>query len=114
MGLICFRRRSRKFRKRFHCQGFKGGDFRRKYYPCLDREKACALLVKIVIFWYNIIGVTKYGRRRSPLLIFEGGKKYPPIFRKEGDAMYITLSDLIQIGILIVGIIGLFQQAQKK
>lgn len=71
--------------------------------------------MNIVIFWYNELeGVTKYGRRRSPLLIFEGGKKYPPIFRKEGDAMYITLSDLIQIGILVVGIIGLFQQAQKK
>jgi len=26
----------------------------------------------------------------------------------------ITYSDLIQIGILIVGIIGLFQQANKK
>lgn len=27
---------------------------------------------------------------------------------------YITLSDLIQIGILVVGIISLFQQAKKK
>lgn len=27
---------------------------------------------------------------------------------------YITVSDLVQIGILVVGIIGLFLQAQKK
>ena len=27
---------------------------------------------------------------------------------------YITLSDLIQIGILVVGIISLFTQAKKK
>ena len=28
--------------------------------------------------------------------------------RKEGDAMYVTYSDLIQIGILIVALTGLF------
>jgi len=37
----------------------------------------------------------------------------PSIIRKEGCPM-VTYSDLIQIGILIVGIIGLFQQAKKK
>lgn len=34
--------------------------------------------------------------------------------RKEGMSMIVTYSDLIQIGILIVGILGLFLQAKKK
>lgn len=46
---------------------------------------------------------------------------YPPLsegrtlrtYRKEGEQM-ITYSDLIQTGILIVGIIALFLQANKK
>ena len=37
----------------------------------------------------------------------------PPMDRKEGCPM-VTYSDLIQIGILIVGIISLFLQIKKK
>lgn len=47
----------------------------------------------------------------SPL---DGGQLLcPPIFGKEGCPM-VTYSDLIQIGILIVGIIGLFMSHKKK
>ena len=36
-----------------------------------------------------------------PLLFFAEGSSSPPDERKEGDAMYVTYQDLIQIGILI-------------
>lgn len=39
--------------------------------------------------------------------------KSPPDERKEGDAMYVTYADLIQIGILIVALISLFYQIFK-
>lgn len=42
-----------------------------------------------------------------------GGTSCPLIFRKGGLTM-VTYSDLIQTGILIVGIINLFMQANKK
>ena len=35
------------------------------------------------------------------------GGTNPPDERKEGDAMYVTYSDLIQIGIFIVALVGL-------
>ena len=37
----------------------------------------------------------------------------PPDERKEGDRMYVTYSDLIQIGILIVALISLIYQIYK-
>ncbi len=42
-----------------------------------------------------------------------GGNFLPPVLRK-GAVLMVTYSDLIQIGILIVGIIGLFLQNQTK
>ena len=41
------------------------------------------------------------------------GSFSPSRYRKEGLPM-VTYTDLIQIGILIVGIVGLFLQAKKK
>jgi hypothetical protein len=43
-----------------------------------------------------------------------GGDFLPLPQRRGGEAMTVTYSDLIQIGILIVGVIGLFIQATKK
>lgn len=51
--------------------------------------------------WYAM--VLSLRRAGSPLRFFEGG-----------DTMYITLSDLIQMGILVVNIIALFFQVSKK
>ena len=42
-----------------------------------------------------------------------GGNFLPPA-HKRGGVQMVTYSDLIQIGILIVGIIGLFITANKK
>ena len=42
-----------------------------------------------------------------------GGRKLLVLLRKGGAAM-VTFSDLIQVGILVVGIISLFFQAKKK
>ncbi len=42
-----------------------------------------------------------------PLLNFAEGSNSPPDERKEGDAMYVTYQDLIQIGIFIVALVGL-------
>ena len=49
--------------------------------------------------------------RRLPF--FYGGIKHPPNERKEGDAM-VTYSDMIQLGIRIVGIISRFIQVNNK
>lgn len=48
----------------------------------------------------------------TPSCIF-GGCNSPPDERKEGDAMYVTYADLIQIGILIVALANLFYQIYK-
>ena len=37
----------------------------------------------------------------------------PPDERKEGDAMYVTYQDLIQIGILVVALANLIYQVYK-
>ena len=42
-----------------------------------------------------------------------GGRSFFLLLRKGGAAM-VTFSDLIQVGILVVGIISLFFQAKKK
>ena len=47
-----------------------------------------------------------------PSCIF-GGCNSPPDERKEGDTMYVTYADLIQIGILIVALANLFYQIYK-
>jgi len=44
---------------------------------------------------------------------FFGGHKNPPDKRKEGDTMYVTYQDLIQIGILIVALANLIYQILK-
>ena len=41
------------------------------------------------------------------------GSGSPPDGRKEGDAMYVTYQDLIQIGILIVALVNLIYQINK-
>ena len=41
------------------------------------------------------------------------GGATPPDERKEGKPMYVTYSDLIQIGILIVALIGLIYEIYK-
>lgn len=45
--------------------------------------------------------------------VSSGGASWPPDLTKGGLTM-VTYSDLIQVGILIVGIISLFIQAHKK
>ena len=48
-----------------------------------------------------------------PLLYFAEGLSSPPDERKEGDAMYVTYQDLIQIGILVVALANLIYQIYK-
>ena len=48
-----------------------------------------------------------------PLLYFAVGSSSPPDKRKQGDAMYVTYQDLIQIGILIVALANLIYQVCK-
>ena len=45
--------------------------------------------------------------------VFSEGSSSPPDERKEGDAMYVTYQDLIQIGILIVALANLLYQIYK-
>lgn len=42
------------------------------------------------------------------------GRFLPPDLYRKGGCQMVTYSDLIQTGILIVGIIALFMQANKK
>jgi hypothetical protein len=44
---------------------------------------------------------------------FSEGSSSPPDERKEGDAMYVTYQDLIQIGILVVALANLIYQVYK-
>lgn len=60
--------------------------------------------------WYVIYGAVNTGRRVSLSI---GGNYLPPDIQKGGLTM-VTYPDLIQIGILIVGIIGLFIAADRK
>ena len=48
-----------------------------------------------------------------PFLYFAEGSSSPPDERKEGDTMYVTYQDLIQIGILIVALANLIYQIYK-
>ena len=55
-------------------------------------------LIEHIIKWFHEVGIGEI----YVIVVFMK-EKY-----EEDETMYITLSDLIQIGILIVGIIGLF------
>ena len=46
--------------------------------------------------------------------LFSEGSSSPPDERKEGDAMMITYSDLVQTGIFIVALIGLCYTVFKR
>ena len=46
-------------------------------------------------------------------LYFPEGSSSPPAERKEGDTMYVTYQDLIQIGILIAALANLIYQIYK-
>ena len=59
---------------------------------------------------YAVDGATSNGRRSAPII---GGSFCAPAFQRGGVRM-VTYSDLIQIGILIVGIISLFIAANNK
>ncbi len=68
---------------------------------------------------YSIHGKTIEPKAALPLLFFAEGSNSPPDImpcgyeRKEGDAMYVTYQDLIQIGILIVALVNLLYQVYK-
>ncbi len=49
----------------------------------------------------------------TPLFYLEGSSS-PPDERKEGETMYVTYQDLIQIGILVVALANLFYQIYKE
>ncbi len=61
---------------------------------------------------YCCYGKTIELKAALPLLFF-GGYHSPPDERKEGDTMYVTYQDLIQIGILIVALANLIYQIYK-
>ena len=61
---------------------------------------------------YFVTWETREPKAALPLLFF-GGYKSPPDERKEGDTMYVTYQDLIQIGILIVALANLIYQIYK-
>jgi hypothetical protein len=67
---------------------------------------------------YFPYGKTIEPRRLYPSCIFGGYNSPPDIMpfgyeRKEGDTMYVTYADLIQIGILIVALANLIYQIYK-
>ena len=61
---------------------------------------------------YFVTWETREPKAALPILFF-GGYKSPPDERKEGDAMYVTYQDLIQIGILVVALANLIYQMTK-
>ena len=71
----------------------------------LKKTEYCNCLTRKFVL-YSIHGKVIEPRRLLPSC-FNGGSSNPPDERKEGDAMYVTYSDLIQIGIFIVALIGL-------
>ena len=62
---------------------------------------------------YCRYGKTIEPKAALPLLYFAEGSSSPPDERKEGDAMYVTYQDLIQIGILVVALANLIYQIYK-
>ena len=61
---------------------------------------------------YDILTLALPDRSGQPSR--RGAAPLPPDTKKGGLPMMVTYSDLIQIGILIVGIIGLFLSHKKK
>ena len=61
---------------------------------------------------YDILTVALPKQRSA--LVTEGSFFCPLILGKGGLPMMVTYSDLIQLGILIVGVINLFFQVKKK
>ena len=64
---------------------------------------------------YVILSIWEIHRAKGGFapLFFSEGSSSPPDERKEGDAMYVTYQDLIQIGILIVALANLIYQIYK-
>ena len=73
-------------------------------------EKNCT---KKDLMLYYSYGKTIEPKAALSFLNFNGGYNSPPDERKEGDAMYVTYQDLIQIGILIVALVHLIYQIYK-
>ena len=55
----------------------------------------------------------RVGNHRAGRLTLHFGGANPPDERKEGLPMYVTYSDLIQIGIFIVALVGLIYEIFK-
>ena len=56
----------------------------------------------------------QYSVGGRPLLREEAALLFPPPLHRRGVMQMVTYSDLIQIGILVVGIINLFLSNSKK
>ena len=71
---------------------------------------------KSVVFWqflcYAVPGATDKRQAVCPPAL--SGALLGPLILRKGGCQMVTYSDLIQTGILIVGIIALFLQANKK
>ena len=63
--------------------------------------------------WYACCGAIQK-RRRFALFLTGGSFFWCPLIYGKGGCPMVTYSDLIQIGILIVGIISLIIQANNK
>ena len=61
---------------------------------------------------YKLVIYSKHGKPESLRRLYPPLRRgyNPPDERKEGDAMYVTYQDLIQIGILIVALVNLIYQ----
>jgi hypothetical protein len=64
---------------------------------------------------YDILSIWENHRAKAalPLFFIRRVQSSPPDERKEGDSMYVTYQDLIQIGILIVALANLLYQIYK-
>ena len=64
---------------------------------------------------YDILSIWENHRAKGGFtpLVFAEGSSSPSDERKEGDAMYVTYQDLIQIGILVVALANLIYQIYK-
>lgn len=72
----------------------------------------CVILPFVEVYDILVLVLPINGKRLVPLTK-SGGASLPPDLTKGGLPM-VTYSDLIQTGILIVAIIALFIQANKK
>ena len=64
--------------------------------------------------WYTLFMGKHRAKGGFTFLFFAEGSSGPPDERKEGDTMYVTYRDLIEIGILIVDLISLIYQILKE